>query len=194
MRIEDVRHLAEEGARLARRLGRDELEHRRQVVGQLAVGAGQAGLLVGLRRGRSSPGRDRASRRARARTGAARWRGRGRTARRSRPRPPADRRARACPSALRAPPGAGRRGRARRAAASRISGRWPRSSRIGIAEQRGEHAQGLRAPAGALEREHGQTSALMGMVRFFSLPNRLASLVAVGAAVAEARSRSRRAR
>ena len=48
-RAEDVRHLAEERLRLARRLRRHELEHRRQVVGQLAGRQQQARLLVGLR-------------------------------------------------------------------------------------------------------------------------------------------------
>ena len=125
-RVEDVRDLAQEGARLARRLRGHELEHHRQVVGQLAGREEEAGLLVGLRRGRSSPDRGRASRRARARTGAATWRGRGRTARRRRPRSPADRRAAASRSAHRARPGATARRALRRASRSRISGRWPR--------------------------------------------------------------------
>jgi hypothetical protein len=42
--VEDVRHLAEEGARLARRLRGGELQHHRQVVGQFARREVQAGL------------------------------------------------------------------------------------------------------------------------------------------------------
>ena len=66
-----------------RRLGRDELQHHRQVVGQLAFGQVAGRPSRRSAPGRSWPGRGRASRRAHARTGAARWRGRGRTARRS---------------------------------------------------------------------------------------------------------------
>ena len=114
---------------LARRLRRRELEHHRQVVGQLAGREQQAGLLVGLRRGRSSPARGRASRRARARTGAARCRGRGRTAARSRLRRRADRPRRAssisASSSARRPAGSARS----RRRISRISGRWLRASR-----------------------------------------------------------------
>ena len=47
--VEDVRHLAQEGARLARRLGGNELQHGGQVVRQLARRQVQPGLFVGLR-------------------------------------------------------------------------------------------------------------------------------------------------
>ena len=83
-RVEDVRHLAQEGARLARRLGRGELEHHRQDSRAARPRRGRGRPSRRSAPGRSSPGRDRASRRGRARTGAARWRGRGRRARRSR--------------------------------------------------------------------------------------------------------------
>ena len=43
-----MRHLAEEGTRLARRLRRDEFQHHRQVVRQLARRQKETGLLVGL--------------------------------------------------------------------------------------------------------------------------------------------------
>ncbi len=49
--------------------------------------------------------------------------------------------------------------------------------RVGIAEQGRQHAHALGHRQGGIQSEHGQISALMGMVRFFSLPNRLVSLV-----------------
>ena len=49
--------------------------------------------------------------------------------------------------------------------------------RIGVAEQRRQHAQALRGGSGRFGCEHGQTSARIGIVRFFSPPNRLVSLV-----------------
>ena len=49
--------------------------------------------------------------------------------------------------------------------------------RIRISKQRRQHAQALAHRSRRIQCEHGQTSALMGMVRFFSLPNRLVSLV-----------------
>ena len=59
-RLQDVRHLAEEGAGERRRLGRGELQHDAQVVGQLAAVQPQARRLVGLRQvhhGRSAVAR-----------------------------------------------------------------------------------------------------------------------------------------
>ena len=47
--VEDVRHFSQKFARLARRLGRGELEHHRQKVGHFALGQVHAGFAVGLR-------------------------------------------------------------------------------------------------------------------------------------------------
>src|SRR6185503_13811828 len=49
--------------------------------------------------------------------------------------------------------------------------------RIGVTEQGREHAQRLCRRTRGIQREHGQTSALIGIVRRFSLPNRLVSPV-----------------
>jgi hypothetical protein len=78
-RVEDVRHLAQEGAGHRGRLGGGELQHHRQVVGQLAGARNTGRPFRRSAAGRSSPGHGRASRHAHARTGAARWRGRGRS-------------------------------------------------------------------------------------------------------------------
>ena len=131
--------------------------------------------------GRPSPGRGRASRRARARTGAATSRGRGRTARRRLPARRAGRRAAsssasACSASLcgaRQPRLARRRRRDLRQRGDEVRGR--------VGEQRGERLEVMRhghAPAPAI-------FTVIGMVFFFLPPNRLASLCAVGAAVAE---------
>ena len=177
--VEDVRHLAQEGARLARRLGRHELQHHRQVVGQLAFGQVQAGLLVGLRQvdhRRAAVARVAVHVLEQVQRGA---RGRGRTAPRSRPRRRA-RSARARLSISASSSASARRLTARassRSSVAHLGQVLAQRARRGSRAARASTRRLLRHAVGVVEREHGQTSALMGMVRFFSLPNRLVSLM-----------------
>ena len=119
----------------------DELQHHGQVVRQLAWRQVQAGLLVGLREvdhRRAAVARvamhvlEQVQRRGAAAV---------EQLARSRPRRPADRR---CASvSISASSSAWRAADSARSLrrTSRISARWPRSVRIGIAQQRGQHAQ-----------------------------------------------------
>ena len=166
----------EERARLARRLRRGELERYRQEVGHLAFCEKEAGVLVGLR---EVDHRRPALARVAVHVLEEMQRGCapaveelhvvGFDVQRVAAVKPADQRVELGETA----------GRQRVLAAQdlRHLGQMAAPLGVGVAQQRGQHAQRARRRRGPGWKRRAHTAALIGMVRFFSLPNRLVALL-----------------
>ena len=171
-----MRHLTEEGLRFARRLGRHKFKQRRQVVRQFAFRQDQAGLFVGL--AEVDHRRAAVARIAVHMLEDVQRRGAAAVEQRhvvglAVQRVCALQRVHECFDL----------GQARRADGAFLAqqllhlGQVAAQRRVGVTEQRCQHAQGLHHRHRGVRGKHDQTSALMGMVRFLSLPKRLTSVL-----------------